>query len=127
MNVVKNDFDNFEMPLLNDNDVSISLNGNQVGELLNLEIETNELGNDNPSLMEFFYNVNNYLMKNVGNLYFNSSLNLATTTVEIHLDNEEFITQVIEKIQYIFSLHQHDIKKEISKNSNKTNAILKMA
>lgn len=127
MNLVKKDFDNFEMLLLNDNDVTIGINGNQVSDLLTISIDTNNIGNDNPLLMEFYFDANNYLMKNVGNLYFNSSLNLATTTVEIHLDNEEFITQVIEKIQYIFSLHQHDIKKEISKNSNKTNAILKMA
>ncbi len=121
-----NTFNDIYITLLKTSTSSLHINGGQNGEFLSLKIESDELGNGNNSNMEFFYNVNNYLMKNVGNLYFNSSLNFATTSVEIHLDNEEFITQVIEKIKYIFSLHQYDIEKEQIGNHKKM-ASLKLA
>ena len=112
--------------LLKTDGVSININAKTDGNFLILKVESNDIGNGNNSAMAFYHSISDYLMKNVGTLYFNSSLNFATTSVEIHLDNEEFITQVIEKIKYIFSLHQYDIEKEQIGNHKKM-ASLKLA
>ncbi len=100
--------------LLKTDGASINVNATIDGEFLNTEVAGNEIGNDNASAMEFYFDINNFFMRNVGNVSFHSSLNFAASAVEIHLDNEEFIVQIIEKINDIFNGYKDGIERELA-------------
>lgn len=106
------------IPLLKTDGVSINISAKTDGNFLILKVESNQIGNGNKSVMAFYHSISEYLMTNVGNLNFQSCLNFAASAVEIHLDNEEFITQVIKKIKYIFNDYKDGIERELVETAN---------
>ena len=102
------------IPLLKTNCESINIRATIEDVFLNIEVKSNEIGNNNDSAMKFYYAITNFFMRNVGNVSFRSSLNFAASAVEIHLDNEAFLVQIIEKIKYIFNDYKDGIERELA-------------
>ena len=103
------------MPLLKTNCESINIRATIEDVFLNIEVKSNEIGNNNDSLMKFFYIINNDFMKNIGNLDFDSFLNMVSSKTELHLGNDDFIASVISRIIEKFNSYKDSIENEIEK------------
>lgn len=84
-----------------------------------IEVQSNEIGNNNDSLMSFYYDINNYAIRVIGNLGFYSCSNLAISNIEIYSEYDDFTVNVISRIIEKFNSYKDSIENEIEKNLNK--------
>lgn len=107
------------IPILKTNCASINIKAKVNGAYFNIEVGGDEIGNNNDSLMNFYYDINNYAMREIGNLGFYSCSNLAISNIEIYSEYADFTVNVITSIIEKFNSYKDSIENEIEKNINK--------
>jgi hypothetical protein len=107
------------IPILKTNCASINIKAKVNGDYFNIEVGGDEIGNNNDSLMNFYYDINNYAMREIGNLGFYSCSNLAISNIEIYSEYADFTVNVITSIIEKFNSYKDSIENEIEKNINK--------